>query len=86
MSRRIRSWPDALPFEAGDELAGNCEQVAEHVGEGLARRLLHRQHLDLLRADHQVIAVALDRRIGDEVVQVCVRRASGVAADSTAGS
>ena len=54
---------------------GTADQVAEDVGEGLARRLLHRQDLYLLRADHQVIPVTIDRRIGDEVVQICLRRA-----------
>ena len=66
---------DPLPFEAGDELTGNRDQVAEDVREGLARRLLHREDLYLLRADHQVISVTIDRRIGDEVVQVRLRSA-----------
>ena len=63
---------DALPFQAGDELAGHRVEVREQVGKRLARRLLHRQHLDELATDGQMVAVAFDRRVGDEVVQVRV--------------
>ena len=68
---------DPLPFEAGDELAGNLVQVLQQKRERLARRLLHRQHLDDAVADQQVVAVAVDRGVGDEVVQVRVVREPG---------
>ena len=51
---------DALPFEAGDELAGNLVEVLQEERERLARRLLHRQHLDRAVADQQMVAVAVD--------------------------
>ena len=65
---------DALPLEAGDELAGDLVQVLQQKRERLARRLLHRQHLDDAVADQEVIAVAVDGRIRDEVVEVRVVR------------
>ena len=65
---------DPLPFEAGDELAGNLVQVLQQERERLARRLLHREHLDDAVADQQMVAVAVDGGIGDEVVQMRVVR------------
>jgi NAD(P)-dependent dehydrogenase (short-subunit alcohol dehydrogenase family) len=35
-----------LPFETGDELAGNHVEAPEQVGKGPARRFLHGQHFD----------------------------------------
>lgn len=64
--------PKALPLQARDELAGNFVQVPQEECEGLAWRLLHRQHPDLAIADEQVVPVALDRRVRHEVVQVRV--------------
>jgi len=43
----------------------------------LAGRLLHREHLDDAVADQKVIAVAVDGRIRDEVVEVRVVREPG---------
>ena len=77
MSRRTRSARQSLPFQAGDELPGQRQQIAEHVRERLRRRLLHRQHLDRVPPDDQVVAVALDGGVRDEVVEVrvvCQRR------------
>ena len=68
---------DPLPFEAGDELAGNLVQVLHQKRERLARRLLRREHLDDAVADQQVVSVAVDRGVGDEVVQVRVVREPG---------
>ena len=68
---------DPLPFEAGDELAGNLVQVLHQKRERLARRLLRREHLDDAVADQQVVAVAVDGGVGDEVVQVRVVREPG---------
>ena len=68
--------PGTLPFETGDELAGDCVEVGEEVGERLVRRLLHREDLHKLRSDHQVVAMTVNGRVGDEVVEVrgrCVR-------------
>ena len=50
MSRRTRSLGHPLPLQARDELPGQGHEVAEHVRECLAWRLLHRQHLDRLIA------------------------------------
>ena len=68
---------DALPLEAGDELAGDLVQVLQQERERLARRLLHREHLDDAVADQEVVAVAVDGGIRDEVVQVRVVREPG---------
>ena len=65
---------NSLPFEAGDELARNLVQVLQQERERLARRLLHREHLDDAVADQQVVSVAVDGGIRDEVVQVRVVR------------
>ncbi len=51
---------NALPFEAGNELAGDLIQVLQQERERLARRLLHRQHLDDTVTDQEVIAVTVD--------------------------
>ena len=70
----------AAPFRAGDELTGDRVQAFEEMGEGAARRLLHRQHLDVLAVDIEMIAVAVHRAIRGEVVDVRVvleRRAVG---------
>ena len=64
--------PKALPLQARDELAGNLVQVPQEECEGLAWRLLHRQHPHLAIADQQMVPVALDRRVRHEVVQVRV--------------
>ena len=68
---------DPLPFEAGDELAGNFVQVLHQKRERLARRLLRREHLDDAVADQQMVSVTVDRGVGDEVVQVRVVREPG---------
>ena len=65
---------DALPFQTGNEFTRDGVEIREQVREGLARWLLHRQHLDPLAADHEVIAVAVDGRIGDEVIEMRVVR------------
>ena len=62
----------ALPLQARDELAGNFVQVPQQEREGLAWRLLHRQHPHLAITDEQMVPVALDRRVRHEVVQVRV--------------
>ena len=46
---------EPLPFQAGDELASDGMQVAQEVRERLAGRLLHREHLQALVSDEQVI-------------------------------
>jgi hypothetical protein len=61
-----------LPFETGDELAGNHVEVPEQVGKGPARRFLHGQHFDESATNHQVIAVAVDGGIRNEIIEVCV--------------
>ena len=63
---------DALPFQTGDELAGYGVKVGQQMGKRVTRRPLHRQHVHELVADRQVIAVAVDRRVRDEVIQVRV--------------
>ena len=73
-SRAASVLPGSLPFETGDELAGHAKQVTEDVGKCLAGRLLHGEDLHLSRADHQMISVAIDRRVGDEVIQNRLRR------------
>ena len=68
---------NALPFEARDQLAGDLVQVLQQERERLARRLLHRQHLDEAVTDHQVVAMAVDGRVRHEVVEMCVVRQTG---------
>ena len=53
---------------------GSGDEIRQHVRERLGRRLLHRQHLDRVSPNHQMVAVALDGRIRDEVVQMRVVR------------
>ena len=65
---------DPLPFETCDELARHRVQIRQHVRERLRRGLLHRKELDPVTADEKVIAVAFDRRVRDEVVEIAVRR------------
>ena len=64
--------PKALPLEARDELARHGVEVFEHVRERRARWLLHREHLDARFADLEMRAKALQRRVGDEEVEVGV--------------
>jgi hypothetical protein len=74
---QIASHPIArnpLPLETGDQLARDLEQVFEHEAERLTRRLLHRQGLDEPIAHDQVIAITVDSRISDEVVEVTIAR------------
>src|SRR4051794_19809778 len=54
---------DPLPFETRDELAGNFVQVLHQECEGLAWRLLRREHLDDVVADQQMVSVAIDRGV-----------------------
>ena len=63
---------NATPLEARDELPGHVVEVLEHVRERLPGRLLHREHLDVPVIDVQMAAVALHRRIRDEVIEVRV--------------
>ena len=65
---------DALPFQTGDELAGDGVEVGQQMRKRVTRRLLHRQDFHELVADRQVIAVAVDRRVSDEIIQVRVMR------------
>ena len=70
---------DPLPLQAREALAGKRVQIAKQMREGAARRLLHREHLHAVLADLQVVAVALDRRIRDEIIQMgVVREVRGV--------
>ncbi len=66
-----------MPLQAGDQLPGHLVQVRKQVGECLAGRLLHRQRSYHAPADEQMIPIAFDGRIGDEVVQVRVMRQRG---------
>ena len=72
MSRRTRSAGSRCHSRQATNSPGSVSRSAEHVRERLRRRLLHRQHLDARAADQQVIALALDRRVRDEVVEVRV--------------
>ena len=63
---------NAAPLQAGDELTGQRVQVLEHLRERGARRLLHRQHLHPRRVELQVVAMAVEPAVGDEVVEVRV--------------
>ncbi len=63
---------DALPFQAGNELARERIQILEQVRERLARRFLHGQDFDHRAADIEVGPVALHGRVRDEVVQMRV--------------
>ena len=47
-------------------------EVVQHVREGLGRRLLHRQHLDAVAIEVEMVAVAVERRIGDVEIEVGV--------------
>ena len=53
-----------LPLQAGDERARHAVEVLQHVRERLGRRLLHRQRLDAVAVDLEVVAVAVDGRVG----------------------
>src|SRR5918994_2051693 len=63
---------NAAPLEAGDELTGQRVQLLEHLRECGARRLLHRQHLHSRRVELQVVAMAVEPAVGNEVVEVSV--------------
>ena len=63
---------EPLPLQARDQFSRDRVEVAEEERERLARRFLRGQHLDEAMADHEVIALALDRGIRDEVVEVRV--------------
>ena len=51
---------------------GHRVEVLQHVRERLRRRLLHRQHLDAVVVDVEMVAVALDRGVRHVEVQVRV--------------
>ena len=42
-----------LPFQARDQIAGNLVQVPQQERERVARRLLHREHLDQTVSDER---------------------------------
>ena len=62
----------ALPLQAPDEFARHGVKVFEHMGERRARWLLHGEHLHARFADLEMGAKALQRRVGDEEVEVGV--------------
>src|SRR5688572_10014641 len=74
-----------LPFQARDQIAWNLIEVPQKESERVARRLLHREHLNETVPDEQVIPVAFDGRIRDEVIEVRVvgesRSRNGVVVD-----
>ena len=79
ISRRIRSLGMRCHSRHAMNSPGISYRSCEQVRERLARRLLHRQHLDDAIADQQVVAMALDGGVRDEVVQMrVVRQAGGV--------
>src|SRR4030095_3772575 len=70
---------DPLPLETRDELSRSLVQVLHQEREGLARRLFRREDLDDAITDQQMVPVAVDGGIGDEVVQMRVmRQARGI--------
>jgi hypothetical protein len=65
-----------LPLQTGNELAVNFVQVLQQKREGLARRFLRRQHFDHAIADQEMVSMAVNGRIRDEVVKVRIVRES----------
>ena len=76
---RLNQAPDgegrlALPFGDGDERARETLQRPEQVRPRLARQLLEGEDLDVVVVEAQVVAMTLERRVAQEIVEERVMR------------
>src|SRR5262249_49858910 len=70
---KISSHPivwNALPFKARNEFPSQRREIAQDVRKRVRGWLFHREHFDEPMTHDEVVAVAVDRGVGDEVIQM----------------